>query len=97
MVDGLGAAGKNSDVRKVEFEGDCKAAAKKFALKRCLPYGLIKGNRHYPGKLKVIPVVVVVISSLTVGEVTIRVIWVGRMVSSDGPGERLKIFCVCLN
>lgn len=56
LADGLGAAGKNSDVRKVEFEGDCKAAAKTFSLKRCflfflthihlLPYGMIKGNRY---------------------------------------------------
>lgn len=37
----------------------------------------------------VVPVVGVVISSLTVAEVTIRVIWVGRMVSSDGPGENI--------
>lgn len=45
---------------------------------------------HY----KVIPVVVVVISSLTVDEDIIRVSWVERMVSSNEPEKRFKIFCV---
>lgn len=43
-----------------------------------------------PGEQKVIPVVVVVISSLTVGEVTIRIIWVGRMVSTDGRANQFE-------
>lgn len=52
LADGLAAAGKSSDVRKVEFE----AASKKFALKMSVLlflthihlhcYGIIRGNRH---------------------------------------------------
>lgn len=54
VADGLGAAGETSDVREAEFKDGSKAAAKKFALKRCillflththlLPRGMTKGN-----------------------------------------------------
>lgn len=96
VADGLAAAGKSSEMRRVGFEGVCEAAERGTQTDAPLLFTGTVGQ--CPGEQKVIPVVVMLISSLTVGEVTIRITGVGRMVSSDEgqtSSNQLKISCVC--